>query len=38
LINRGICGFVVKVKNAQNAGAIGVLIADNVAETVVGDN
>ncbi len=31
LIDRGTCGFVVKVKNAQNAGAIGVLIADNVA-------
>jgi hypothetical protein len=31
LIDRGVCGFVVKVKNAQNAGAIGVLIADNVA-------
>jgi hypothetical protein len=31
LIDRGVCGFIVKVKNAQNAGAIGVLIADNVA-------
>ncbi|HEY2292219.1 MAG TPA: PA domain-containing protein [Thermoanaerobaculia bacterium] len=31
LIDRGTCGFVVKAKNAQNAGAIGVLIADNVA-------
>jgi hypothetical protein len=31
LIDRGTCGFVVKVKNAQNAGAIAVLIADNVA-------
>jgi hypothetical protein len=31
VIDRGTCGFVVKVKNAQNAGAIGVLIADNVA-------
>jgi hypothetical protein len=31
LLNRGICGFVVKVKNAQNAGAIGVLVGDNVA-------
>jgi hypothetical protein len=31
LIDRGVCGFVVKVKNAQNAGAIGVIIADNVA-------
>jgi hypothetical protein len=29
LINRGTCAFVDKVKNAQNAGAIGVVIADN---------
>jgi PA domain-containing protein len=31
LIDRGTCLFVTKVKNAQNAGAIGVLIADNMA-------
>lgn len=31
LLDRGTCGFVVKVKNAQNAGAIAVLIADNAA-------
>lgn len=31
LIGRGVCGFIVKVKNAQNAGARGVVIADNVA-------
>jgi hypothetical protein len=31
LINRGVCGFVVKVKNAQLAGAVGVIIADNAA-------
>ena len=32
LIDRSsACAFVVKVKNAQNAGAIAVLIADNVA-------
>jgi len=31
LMDRGTCGFVVKVKNAQNAGAIAVLIADIVA-------
>ncbi len=30
LIDRGVCGFVVKVKNAQDAGARGVVIADNV--------
>jgi hypothetical protein len=31
LIDRGTCTFVTKVKNAQNAGAVGVVIADNVA-------
>lgn len=31
LVDRGTCTFVVKVKNAQNAGAIAVLVADNVA-------
>jgi hypothetical protein len=31
LIDRGTCLFVTKVKNAQNAGAVGVVIADNVA-------
>ncbi len=30
LIDRGTCSFTVKVKNAQNAGAIGVIVADNV--------
>ncbi len=30
LIDRGTCGFIVKVKNAQNAGAKAVLIGDNV--------
>jgi hypothetical protein len=36
LIDRGSCNFTVKVKNAQNAGAIGVVIADNVAQGVIG--
>jgi hypothetical protein len=31
LINRGACGFTIKVKNAQDAGAVGVFIGDNVA-------
>jgi hypothetical protein len=31
LMDRGICGFTVKVKNAQNAGAIGAIIVNNVA-------
>ena len=30
LVDRGTCGFVVKVKNAQNAGAIAVVVANNV--------
>jgi subtilisin family serine protease len=29
LINRGTCSFVVKVKNAQDAGALGVLMVNN---------
>jgi hypothetical protein len=29
LVDRGFCGFVIKVKNAQNAGAIAVIVADN---------
>jgi len=29
LISRGSCGFVIKAKNAQDAGAIGVIIQDN---------
>jgi hypothetical protein len=31
LIDRGVCGFTVKVKNAQNAGAKAVVIANNIA-------
>ena len=31
LMDRGTCGFVIKAKNAQNAGAIAVIIADNAA-------
>jgi Zn-dependent metalloprotease len=30
LVDRGTCAFTVKVANAQDAGAIGVLVADNV--------
>jgi hypothetical protein len=30
-LNRGTCGFAVKVKNAQDAGAIAVVVGDNVA-------
>jgi hypothetical protein len=31
LIERGTCNFTTKVKNAQNAGAIGVIVANNQA-------
>ncbi len=31
LVDRGTCSFVIKVKNCQNAGAIGVIVADNAA-------
>jgi uncharacterized repeat protein (TIGR01451 family) len=31
LIDRGTCGFIVKVKNAQDAGAIGAIIANSAA-------
>jgi Zn-dependent metalloprotease len=30
LVDRGLCAFTVKVANAQDAGAVGVLVADNV--------
>ena len=34
LIDRGTCGFAVKVKNAQNAGATGVIMANNAAGVI----
>ena len=34
LITRGSCNFVVKVTNAQNAGAVGVIFVDNIPEGV----
>ncbi|CUS03507.2 Thermolysin metallopeptidase [Candidatus Promineifilum breve] len=36
LVDRGTCSFTIKVKNAQNAGATGVIVADNVAQPVAG--
>ncbi len=32
LVDRGTCGFTVKVKNAQNAGAIAVVVGNNTAD------
>lgn len=34
LIDRGTCTFVLKVKNAQNAGAVAVIIANNTSGVV----
>jgi uncharacterized repeat protein (TIGR01451 family) len=31
VVDRGTCGFAIKVKNAQNAGAIAVLVANSAA-------
>jgi minor extracellular serine protease Vpr len=31
LIDRGACSFTTKIRNAQNAGAVGVVIVNNVA-------
>ena len=36
LVDRGGCGFIVKVKTAQDAGAIAVIVANNVAGAPVG--
>jgi len=36
LIDRGTCAFTIKVKNAQNAGAIGAVIVDNTVEGLFG--
>jgi hypothetical protein len=35
IISRGVCAFSLKVKNAQNAGAIGALLANNAAGILV---
>lgn len=31
IVDRGVCAFTVKAKNAQDAGAVGVIVVDNVA-------
>lgn len=36
IIDRGACTFAIKVKNAQNVGAVAVLIADNVVAGLSG--
>ena len=34
LIDRGTCTFVVKVKNAQNAGAVAAVVANNQGDSI----
>jgi hypothetical protein len=36
LVDRGTCGFAVKAKNVQNAGAIGVIVANNNGGPAIG--
>ena len=36
LVDRGTCAFTIKVKNAQNAGATSVIVADNVPGPAAG--
>ncbi len=36
LVDRGLCGFVVKAKNAQNAGAVAVIIANTLGRAEFG--
>ena len=36
IIDRGTCSFAIKAKNAQNAGAFGVIIANNAAGSAPG--
>jgi hypothetical protein len=36
LVDRGLCNFTVKVKNAQDAGAIAVIVADNTPSAPAG--
>jgi len=35
LVDRGTCNFVVKAKNVQTAGAIGMIVIDNRADTCI---
>lgn len=36
LISRGVCTFSTKIRNAQNAGAVAVLVSNNVAGDGIG--
>ncbi len=36
LVDRGVCTFVIKARNVQNAGARGMVVADNAAGPLIG--
>ena len=36
LVDRGVCNFVIKAKNVQDAGAIGMIVVDNAPGPVIG--
>ncbi len=36
LVDRGSCAFVIKAKNVQNAGAVGMIVVDNVVGALAG--
>lgn len=36
LVDRGTCAFVIKAKNVQNAGAIGIVVVNNVSGAPTG--
>jgi len=36
LVSRGVCSFSIKIRNAQNAGAVAVLVANNAAGDGIG--
>ena len=35
LVDRGLCTFVTKVKNAQDAGAVGVIVANHLGDDIL---
>ena len=37
LVDRGVCGFIDKARNVQNAGAVGMIVVENVMTTPPAD-
>ena len=35
VVDRGVCAFTVKVKNAQNAGAVAVIVVNNQGDSII---